>query len=361
MKYDCGFTKDNKWFRYRAAAIIVEEGCVLFAGNEIDDYYYSIGGGVHMGETAEDAVRREVFEETGVPYEVDRLAVIHENFFDESSGSLKGKDCHELSFYFLMKPRGTKELHSDSHTQGVKESMYWIPISDLGKYKAYPTFLADFLSKEHTGIEHIVTDERKEATTVSSATSPRKEDGSVPGQTLRFETERLVLRSWTEADAEECFKYAKDPQVGPITGWPPHTSVENSREVIKNFLMVPETYAIELKETGLPIGSIGLHFNSVLAHDEDEAELGYWLGVPYWGQGLVPEASRELLRHAFEDLGLNRIWCGFYEGNTKSKRVQEKLGFTIQRKVDEVPVPQMGETRTGYVSLLTREEWEAGQ
>ena len=122
MKYDCGFTKSNKWFRYRAAAIIVEEGCVLFAGNEIDDYYYSIGGGVHMGETAEDAVRREVFEETGVPYEVDRLAVIHENFFDESGGSLKGMDCHELSFYFLMKPRGTKELHSDSHTQGVVKS-----------------------------------------------------------------------------------------------------------------------------------------------------------------------------------------------------------------------------------------------
>ena len=161
MKYDCGFTKDNKWFRYRAAAIIVEEGCVLFAGNEIDDYYYSIGGGVHMGETAEDAVRREVLEETGVPYEVDRLAVIHENFFDESGGSLKGMDCHELSFYFLMKPRGTKELHSDSHTQGVKENMYWIPIEELDRYKAYPTFLKDFLSREHSGIEHIVTDERE--------------------------------------------------------------------------------------------------------------------------------------------------------------------------------------------------------
>lgn len=165
MKYDCGFTRDNKWFRYRAAAIIVEEGCVLFAGNELDNYYYSIGGGVHMGETAEDAVRREVLEETGVPYEVDRLAVIHENFFDESEGSLKGKDCHELSFYFLMKPRGTRALHSDSHTQGVKESMHWIPIEDLGKYKAYPTFLADFLSKVHNGIEHIVTDERKDKAT----------------------------------------------------------------------------------------------------------------------------------------------------------------------------------------------------
>ena len=74
MTYDCGFTRENNWFRYRAAAIIIEDGCVLFAGNEREDYLYSIGGGVHMGETAEAAVLREVFEETGVHYEIDRLA-----------------------------------------------------------------------------------------------------------------------------------------------------------------------------------------------------------------------------------------------------------------------------------------------
>lgn len=161
MHYDCGFTKGNHWFRYRAAAIIVEDDCVLFACNEKDDYLYSIGGGVHHGETAEDAVLREVFEETGVHYEIDRLAVIHENFFDENSGSLKGMDCHELSFYFLMKPRGTQELHSNSMTQGVKEEMRWIPIQDLDNFKAFPTFLKKYLSKEHSGIEHIVTDERQ--------------------------------------------------------------------------------------------------------------------------------------------------------------------------------------------------------
>lgn len=95
MEYNCGFTKDNKWFRYRAAAIIIEESCVLFAGNEIDDYYYSIGGGVHMGESSEQAVKREVLEETGVSYEIDRLAVIHENFFNKT-GKFKREDCHEI-------------------------------------------------------------------------------------------------------------------------------------------------------------------------------------------------------------------------------------------------------------------------
>ena len=171
-----------------------------------------------------------------------------------------------------------------------------------------------------------------------------------------LETERLILRPWEETDAQECYKYAKDSRVGPAAGWPVHTSVENSRQIIKNVLAVPETYAIVLKETGLPIGSIGLHQND-LAEKEEERELGYWLGVPYWGQGLVPEAAREMLRHAFEDLGLARVWCAYYDGNEKSKRVQEKLGFKHQWTTEKVPVPLMNEIRKGYVNLMTREEW----
>lgn len=159
-EYNCGFTNDNKWFRYRAAAIIVEDGYVLFAGNEKEDYYYSIGGAVHMGETAEDAVRREVLEETGVAYEVDHLAVIHENFFNENQGGLKGLDGHEIALYFMMKSRGTRELNSNSYTQGVKESMYWLPIDQLDEYRTYPTFMKQYLQAEHHGVEHIVFDER---------------------------------------------------------------------------------------------------------------------------------------------------------------------------------------------------------
>lgn len=161
MPYDCGFTQENNWFRYRAGAIIVEDGCVLFAGNERDDYFYSIGGGVHMNERAEDAVKREVFEETGVHYEIDRLAVIHENFFDGNGGLLDGLHCHEIALYYLMKPRGTKELHSNSYSFGVKENMHWIPIADLDKYKAFPSFLMEYLGNPKQEIVHIVTDERQ--------------------------------------------------------------------------------------------------------------------------------------------------------------------------------------------------------
>lgn len=160
MQKDCGFQSKNKRFRYRAAAIIVENDCVLFAGNEIDDYYYSIGGGVHIGKTAEEAVQREVFEETGIHYEIEPLAIIHENFFVESTGKYKGLDSHEIALYFLMKSRGTQKLMSNSFTQGVKENMHWIPIEDLDNVVAYPVFMKSYLQSKHKEILHIVTDER---------------------------------------------------------------------------------------------------------------------------------------------------------------------------------------------------------
>ena len=160
MERDCCFTEGKNWFRYRAAAIIIEDGCVLFAGNARDNYYYSIGGGVHMGETAEDAVRREVLEETGVPYEIDRLAFIHENFFHDNRGALKGMNCHEIAFYYLMKPRGTQELDSHSTTgDGLTETMHWIPIGDLDKYTAFPLFLREKIRNIGPNMEHIVTHE----------------------------------------------------------------------------------------------------------------------------------------------------------------------------------------------------------
>ena len=172
-----------------------------------------------------------------------------------------------------------------------------------------------------------------------------------------LETKRLILRPWSEDDASDLYTYASDPDVGPPAGWPPHQSIKDSREIIRNVLSAPETYAICLKEDGKAIGSIGLHRND-LAEDDDEYELGYWIGKPFWGQGLVPEASHELIRYAFEDLGMSRIWCGYYDGNEKSKRVQQKLGFVYQRKTEGIEVSLLGEIRTGHSSLMTRDRWK---
>jgi RimJ/RimL family protein N-acetyltransferase len=174
---------------------------------------------------------------------------------------------------------------------------------------------------------------------------------------MLLQTERLLLRPWLEEDAEDLYAYARDSEVGPPAGWPAHTSVENSRGIIRTVLSAPETYAVCLKKNGKPIGSIGLHRGD-LADTDDEYELGYWIGKPFWGQGLIPEASREMLRHAFEDLGMNRIWCGYYDGNEKSRRVQEKLGFIYQRKTDGLEVSLLGEIRTGHSNLMTKARWQ---
>ena len=174
-----------------------------------------------------------------------------------------------------------------------------------------------------------------------------------------LETKRLILRRWEESDAENLYEYAKDPDVGPIAGWPPHKSVAESLDVIRNVFNGAEAYAICLRSDGKAIGAIELKLNghTDLTERDDECELGYWLGKPFWGKGIMPEAAREILRHAFEDIGMQKVWCAYYDGNTKSKRVQEKCGFRYQWTTKDVDVPLMHEKRTGHVNLLTKDTW----
>jgi RimJ/RimL family protein N-acetyltransferase len=178
-----------------------------------------------------------------------------------------------------------------------------------------------------------------------------------------LETTRLILRPWEEDDAAELYRFASSPDVGPVAGWPPHTGVENSREIIRDVLSAPGTFAILWRESGTPIGSIGLKTgaDTDLTEEADECELGYWLGVPYWGRGIMPEAVEVMLRYGFEQLGMKKIWCGYYDGNEKSRRVQEKCGFRYEWTTPDVEVPLLGEIRIGHVNSLTREEWQNRQ
>ena len=175
-----------------------------------------------------------------------------------------------------------------------------------------------------------------------------------------LETERLILRRWEESDAENLYEYAKDPDIGPIAGWPAHQSIDESRDVIRNVLNGKEAYAVCLKTDRKAIGAVELKLNghTDMTDRDDECELGYWLGKPFWGQGIMPEAVKEILRHAFEDIGMTKVWVGYYEGNTKSKRVQEKSGFRYQWKSEGVDVPLMHEKRTGHVSSMTKDQWQ---
>ena len=188
-------------------------------------------------------------------------------------------------------------------------------------------------------------------------------------------TPRLILRPWAETDAEALYRFARDPLVGPPAGWPPHTSVENSREIIRGVLSARETYAMVLRydttdsvsgaviSAGTPVGSVGIMFKGCGSYPHmthTEAEIGYWVALPLWGRGLVPEAVRALQVRCFGELSLDGLWCGYYEGNEKSRRVQEKCGFVPRCDMEIAPHPLNGATRE-FFTYLSREEWEASQ
>ena len=94
--------------------------------------------------------------------------------------------------------------------------------------------------------------------------------------------------------------------MGPIAGWPVHTSVENSREIIKSVLAADETYAVCLREDNVAIGSIGL-ITPAQSHTkaaDDEIEIGYWIGVPYWGAELDSRSGSSFTEACFFRFGL---------------------------------------------------------
>lgn len=173
-------------------------------------------------------------------------------------------------------------------------------------------------------------------------------------------TQRLILRPWRAHDAAALYEYASDPRVGPMAGWPVHTSVQNSLEIINGPLGSEETYAVTLAENDKPVGSIGIMLGKASNLDipGDEGEIGYWIAVPYWGQGLIPEAAEEIIRHGFGDLKLKRIWCGYFDGNDKSRRVGEKCKFKYCR-TETKEYPLINAVKTQHITCLTREDWEA--
>lgn len=175
-----------------------------------------------------------------------------------------------------------------------------------------------------------------------------------------LETPRLLLRPWEESDAEELYRLAKDEEVGPAAGWPPHKSVDDSLNIIRAALCGKECYAICLKPSCKPVGNIELKLSGKtdMTDRDDECEMGFWLGKEYWGNGIMPEAAGELLRHGFEELNMSTVWCGYYDGNQKSKRAQEKIGFIYHHTCDDVPVPLMNEVRIGHTNYMTKQRWQ---
>lgn len=140
---------------------------------------------------------------------------------------------------------------------------------------------------------------------------------------------RILLRPWRESDAEALYKYASDPIVGERAGWPPHQSVEESREIINTVFHSDTIWAIVLKDTGEAIGAMGYmpEWEMNLPAREGEPLVGYWVGKPYWNQGICTEALRLMLDYLRRKTDYTSLIGSHYVDNPASGRVMEKCGF----------------------------------
>ena len=161
---------------------------------------------------------------------------------------------------------------------------------------------------------------------------PRPQIPRIADLPLVVETQRLVLRPLELADADALFPYASDPELSKMLSWDPHTDRGDTVAFVERMqagLADGTNIAWAIVFEGAPVGVIsidGIRWQ-FRAWRQDKAEIGYWLGRPYWGRGIMSEAAMAALRFAFEMLGLHKVTIGCVEGNDASRAIIEKLGF----------------------------------
>src|SRR5205823_1103155 len=151
-----------------------------------------------------------------------------------------------------------------------------------------------------------------------------------------LETERLLLRRFTEADGDNLFDLDSDPEVMRfVNGGPPTPRDVIEADILPRFLSYYQQFAgygfwaAIVKATGEFLG--WFHFRPLDGAGPDEVELGYRLRKAAWGQGYGTEASRALIRKGFTEFGVRRVVASTYADNIASRRVMEKAGLTLVR------------------------------
>ena len=165
-----------------------------------------------------------------------------------------------------------------------------------------------------------------------------------------IDTPRLRLRPWNDMDAPELYELARDPRIGTLCGWKPYESIDDAHEALSTFLAAPDSYAVTLASTGEIVGSIALRID----RDSPEArvaDIGYWIGAPYWGKGYATEAGKAIIDRARE-LSVKTMVLKYFAGNDASRRVSEKLGFTWQSREEDVEYPLIGKRLTVHRTEL---------
>lgn len=170
-------------------------------------------------------------------------------------------------------------------------------------------------------------------------------NASIDVTNIHIETPRLILRPWGENDLEDFYEYARVDGVGQMAGWLPHKDIEESRTILQMFIEHKKTLALELKENGKVIGSLGIERIKDLSEIPEELqgrEIGYVLSKDYWGRGFMPEAVSAVIDYCFCVLHYDYLTCAHFIRNNQSRRVIEKSGFAFLKDIKN-------ETRYGTV------------
>ena len=160
MGKDITLPIEDGYVNVRVGAILEKNGKLLMVRNADLSYYYSVGGRIQFGESAEEAIRREVLEETGWDLEVEQLGFVHEDFFWSDSPSKQGKLIYEIGFYYYMKTPADFEPRCESLTEdGTEERLEWVdPAEDK---VLYPDFFHTALQDRAPYVRHVLKDERE--------------------------------------------------------------------------------------------------------------------------------------------------------------------------------------------------------
>ncbi len=171
-----------------------------------------------------------------------------------------------------------------------------------------------------------------------------------------LQTDRLTLRPYAEADIAELLPLIGTREVAATTLRIAHPYTEQDARDFLRLTKDPDKIwlAITLRSDGRQIGGIGLRVDQQHKH----AELGYWLGVQYWGNGYATEAGREMVRYGFQELGMHRIFATHFTHNAASGRILQKLGMQYEG-CQRGHLLKWGQFVDSEMYGLLRQEWEA--
>lgn len=168
---------------------------------------------------------------------------------------------------------------------------------------------------------------------------------------VTLKTDRLILRPWQQTDLDDLYEYARVDGVGQMAGWLPHQSMETSQTILNSFVDQKKTFALEF--CGKVIGSLGIENYKEANHPELDnlqgREIGYVLSKDYWGQGLMPEAVKAVIRYLFEEVKLDFVMCAHFQWNHQSARVIEKCGFQYLSTCEHETRYETVETTREYI------------